>query len=280
MVQARLEIGSQTKDLCLEVEFSACGCYCNEPGTRAKLFPGWVMGQGLCRCRYRFIPGKCQRRERLQTMRLKIWLLVGAVASVLVSVAYQSEVQAKASSQDWKFYGGVSSPNGQTWCFYDARSVAREPAGLVQVAAKCLPQADMDDIDITTDFGGAIARNAARKRHVHYMPPYALAESLDRAQAADIARLEEIADIADVEPRVRISYELDCSKHLVRRLNLYVKVNGKVRTVERPADWKPISPSENSIRLSRILCRPRADSVPRSPTRPQAVPTSASSSTG
>jgi hypothetical protein len=216
----------------------------------------------------------------LETMRLKIWLLVGAVASVLVSVAYHSAVQARAVSQDWKFYGGVSSPNGQSWCFFDARSVAREPAGLVQVAAKCLPQSDMDDIDIQTDFGGAIARNVARKRHSHYMPPYATAESLDRAQAADIARLEEIADIADVEPRVRISYELDCTKHVARRMNLYVKVNGKARTVDKPGDWKPISPRENSIRLSRILCRPPPGGVPRSPSRPEAVPTSAGSSTG
>jgi len=213
-------------------------------------------------------------------MRLKIWLLVGAVASVLVAVTYRSVGQARTVSQDWKFYGGVSSPNGQTWCFYDARSVAREAAGLVQVAAKCLPQTDMDDVDVETDFGGAIARNVARKRRSHYTPPYAMAETLNRAEAADIARLEEIADIADVEPRVRISYELDCTKHLVRPLSLYVKVNGKVRSVDKPGEWKPISPRENSIRLSRILCRPRPDSVPRSPPRPEAVPTTDSSGTG
>jgi hypothetical protein len=213
-------------------------------------------------------------------MRLKIWLLVGAVTSVLVVVTYRSAGQARTVSQDWKFYGGISSPNGQTWCFYDARNIAREPAGPMQVAAKCLPQTDMDDVDVATDFGGAIARNVARKRHSRYTPPYALAEALDRAQAADITRLEEIADLADVEPRVRISYELDCTKHLVRPLNLYVKVNGKVRTVDKPGDWKPISPRENSIRLSRILCRPRTDSVPRSPARPEAVPTSNGSGTG
>jgi hypothetical protein len=112
------------------------------------------------------------------------------------------------------------------------------------------------------------------------MPPYATAETLDRAQAADITRLEEIADIADVEPRVRISYELDCTKHLVRPLTLYIKVNGKVRTADKPGDWKPISPRENSVRLSKILCRPRSDSAPRKPARPEAVPTSANSDTG
>jgi hypothetical protein len=210
----------------------------------------------------------------LETMRLKVWLLVGAVATVLVIVAYRSAGQARALGSDWKFYGGVSSPNGQTWCFYDARSVAREPAGLMQVAAKCLPQTDMDDIDVKTDFGGAIARNVARKRRSHYMPPYALAETLDRTQAADITRLEETADIADVEPRVRVSYELDCTKHMARQLNLYVKANGKVRTVDKPGDWKAISPRENSVRLFRILCRPRSDGAPRDLPRPEATPTS------
>lgn len=187
-------------------------------------------------------------------MRLKVWLSVGAV--VLIPLAFRSPGLARGVSPDWKFYGGVSSPNGQSWCFYDARSVVRLPAELLQVAAKCLPQADIDDIDIKTDFGGAIARDVAQKRRSRYMPPYALAETLDRAQAADITRLE-IADIADVEPRVRISYELDCTKHLARSLSVYVKVNGKVRTVDKPGDWKAISPRENSIRLSKILCRAR-----------------------
>jgi hypothetical protein len=190
-------------------------------------------------------------------MRSKVWLLVGVIASVLVCVSYRSSGQARALAPDWKFYGGVSSPNGQSWCFYDARSVALEPGGPMRVAAKCLPQTDMDDVDTTHDFGGAIARNVARKRRDHYMPPYARAETLSRAEIADIARLEEIADIADVKPRVRISYELDCTKHLARQLNLFVEVNGKTRTVDKPGDWKPISPRENSIRLSRILCRPR-----------------------
>ena len=42
----------------------------------------------------------------------------------------------------------------------------------------------MDDVDIHTEFGGAIARNVAQKRRSHYRPPYALAETVDRAQAA------------------------------------------------------------------------------------------------
>jgi hypothetical protein len=201
------------------------------------------------------VSGCCQRREGLETMRMKQWLLARVLAGVLASVAFDQA--GRAAGLDWKFYGGVSSPNGQSWCFYDASAVAREPGGLVRVPAKCLPQTDMDDVDDQQDFHGAIARDVAQKRRRHYLPPYALAEAMERGQAADITRLEVIADVANIKPRVRISYELDCAKHLARELSLYVDVNGKVRSVDKPTEWKPISPRENSVRLFRILCRPR-----------------------
>jgi len=209
-------------------------------------------------------------------MRSKGWAWVRTAAVVALLVAYPATGQAREPAADWKFYGGVSSANGQSWCFYDARSVGRGPGAIVRVAAKCLPQDDMDDVDIKTEFGGAIARNVARKRRAHYMPPYAMAETMDRSQAADIARLEEIADIANIEPRVRITYELDCARHLARQLNLYVQVNGRVRAVDKPTEWKAISPRENSVRLSRILCRqPRFENAPRPQPRPEATPTAA-----
>src|ERR1022692_3115701 len=100
-------------------------------------------------------------------MQLNKWLLVAAVASVLSSVAHDPAGHARAPGGDWKFYGGVSSPNGQTWCFFDAKGIAREPDSLVRVPAKCLPQTDMDDIDAASDLNGVIERNAARKRHGH-----------------------------------------------------------------------------------------------------------------
>jgi hypothetical protein len=190
-------------------------------------------------------------------MGSKGWLIVGILAATLSSVACDSTGLAEALSPDWKFYGGVSSPNGQSWCFYDANAVVREPADLVRLAAKCLPQADMDRINIEQDFAGKIAREAARKRRGRYTPPYALAETMEKGQAADIVRLEEIADVANIEPRVKLSYELDCGKNLGRELSVYVQVNGTVRSVDKPGEWKAISPEANSVRLFKILCRPR-----------------------
>lgn len=180
----------------------------------------------------------------------------------MASIACDPSGLARVASPDWKFYGGVSSPNGESWCFYDAGSVARGSEGNLQVTAKCLPRADMDSINVASDFDGEIARQAARKRRDHYKPPYALAETMDANQTADVVRSEAIADIADIEPRVKISFELDCTQSHVRELSFYVQVNGKVRSVTRPSEWKDISPEANSVRLFRILCRRRLKEAP------------------
>jgi len=186
-------------------------------------------------------------------MKLTGRLTVGILVSVLL---YGSSGLARALNPDWKFYGGVSSQNGQSWCFYDSTAVFRAPDGHLRIMAKCLPQTAMDDIDIESDFAGKITRNAKEKQHRHYMPPYAMTETITGSQSADIALLEAIADIANVEPRVKLSYELDRIQNLARELSLYVQVNGKIRTVDQPSEWRNISPEANTDRLHKILCRP------------------------
>jgi hypothetical protein len=181
-------------------------------------------------------------------MDWKPWLVAAPFAFAL------SPAAAGTPATDWKFYGGVSSKNGSSWCFYDANRVVREPADHVGLPAKCLPQTDVDAVDTKTVSGGAIERNLARLRRAHYVPPYTKAESMEKREADDIARLEQIADVADIAPRVEISYELDCARHLARELSLYVRVNENVRSVDRPTEWSDISPEANTMRLFRILC--------------------------
>lgn len=187
-------------------------------------------------------------------MGTKQFLIIGIVAFLLASVTTTAATSANPAPPDWKFYGGVSSANGQSWCFYDAGEVVREAAGLIRVAAKCLAQTAIDGIDVEHDFAGQIARNAARRQG--YRPPYMLTEITNADEMADIVTLEQIADVANIEPRVTLSYELDCGKNLARELSLRVQVNGKVRSVDRPGDWQVVSPEANTVRLVKILCRP------------------------
>jgi hypothetical protein len=204
------------------------------------------------------VTARTARAGASRTTRTRPWLIGPALAGVLSATAW-----ARSVDPDWKFYGGVSSSNGQSWCFYDANSVVRTTAGHVTLAAKCLPQSDMDGVNIETDFAGEIARSVARERRAHYLPPYAKAETMETGQAGDIARLEQIADVANIAPRVKISYELDCAKSLTRELSLYVQVNGSVRSVDQPTEWKAISPEANTVRLSGILCRTGVKHPPR-----------------
>ncbi len=179
------------------------------------------------------------------------WLIAAVLAATLFPAA------ARAASPDWKFYGGVSSQNGDSWCFYDANGVARGPTGHLTLGARCLPRTAMDAVNPETGFEGAIARAVARQQRRRYRPPYTLVEAVTAAEAAEVIRLEQIADLADIPPRVRLSYELDCTGHRARELSLHVQVNGTVRDVDQPGAWQPISPETNTVRLAAILCRPR-----------------------
>ena len=175
---------------------------------------------------------------------------IGAFAGLMFAVIGL----ANASTADWKFYGGVSSPNGRSWCFYDATAIVREPDGHVRISTKCLPQTGMESIDIQNDFGGRIAKGAAKRRHDHYRPPYSTAVTVSAAEIRDVIRSEEIANIAAIAPRVKISYELKCTEKQARELSLYVQINGKVREVDKPGEWKDISPEANTNRLFKMLC--------------------------
>jgi hypothetical protein len=46
---------------------------------------------------------------------------------------------ARAADVDWKLYGGASV-SGQSWCFYDAKSVARLSGGFIRFWTKCVLQ--------------------------------------------------------------------------------------------------------------------------------------------
>src|SRR5690348_12106694 len=90
---------------------------------------------------------------------------------------------AQGLSVDWKYYGGgpvtVTNAYGvddQTVCFYDAKGITR-PGAHIRVWIKCLNQKDVDDVDISKDFDGAILENTARKIASYYVPPFARVES-------------------------------------------------------------------------------------------------------
>ena len=87
------------------------------------------------------------------------------------------------------------------------------------------------------------------------IPPIALVEDIDSDQAVNFTKLEEIADIADLQPAARIFYELDCSQKMLRELSIeIVDGSGRVGSKHDASEWKYVAPETNGARLQKILC--------------------------
>ncbi len=175
--------------------------------------------------------------------------ILGSVVALASTVA----LAAQAADVDWKMYGGMSAPEAEI-CFYDAMGIGRTPDALLRVWTKCLPQSDMDAIDIKTDFGGKILENTARKMLRPYIPPYARVESFDFERGATITQYEETANISGIKPHSTIFYELNCSQKMLRELSVSIDLNGRQGFLNKPSEWKFVPPESNGTALLKILC--------------------------
>jgi hypothetical protein len=159
-------------------------------------------------------------------------------------------------SVDWKFYGGGPSDDGQTVCFYDAKGVTRMPDKHIRVWIKCVLQKELDAVDIQKDYDGKIVELAAQKVVEKYIPPIASVETIDQDQTVTIIGYEQIADVANIEPRARIFYEINCVDKMERELSIFIQGGGKTGFIDKPRDWQYLPPEGNGARLLKILCPP------------------------
>lgn len=161
---------------------------------------------------------------------------------------------AWAADVDWKMYGMASFDDGVVVCFYDAKGVTRTADKHLRVWAKCLPQKDLDGVDIKGELGRKIVENAARKVIDKYIPPIAVVENIDFDQAMGVMQYEETANLSGVQSHARFFYELNCSERLIQRLSTYVRINGKDGFDEKPSGWDHVPPEGSGATLLKILC--------------------------
>jgi malate synthase len=183
-------------------------------------------------------------------------LVVGALA-VLFAVMGAPAGSAQTSSVDWKLFGAVTVNEDREFCFYEAKGVVHSTVSHIRVWAKCLPQKDIDAVDIEKDFDGKILKNTAQKVARYYAPPIAAVEAVDADAAMFITEYEEIADLANIPPRASIYYELNCSDRMLRELSIHVQADGKTGSRDKPSDWKYVPPEGNAANLLKILCPTR-----------------------
>ncbi len=146
---------------------------------------------------------------------------------------------------DWKFYGGVPI-DGLNLCFYDANGVVREPGDHVRVWTKCLPQEALDRID-----SEKTSEAAAQKIAKYYVPPYAIVEDIDIDQLLGVVVYEAKANIAYVQSKTSIFYELNCSERMQRELSVNLATGYSSHTAR---GWQYVSPEGNVVTLLKILC--------------------------
>ena len=165
-------------------------------------------------------------------------------------------MSARDLDVDWKLYGGATpADEGYNVCFYDAGGVFRAPDGHIRVWTKCLPQKNLDSVDIKNEFDGRILENTAEKAAHHYIPPISAAMTIDADQSLQFTLYEEIANISSIEPHAKIFYELNCPERMMRELSIYIQTDGKSGSSDKPHDWKYSSPESNGARLLKILCQ-------------------------
>jgi hypothetical protein len=183
---------------------------------------------------------------------------IGTPASILITIGIGASA-ALASDVDWKVYGGVKfDVNDDATCFYDDRSVGRQPDGHIRVWTKCLPEKEIEDFDGKTEIGKKVIELTAQKVAHYYVPPFAtIDETMDAGRAMQLTLAEEIADISYIQPTARIFYELNCSERMLRELSISIQISGKNNSSDTPGKWKYVSPEGNAANLLKILCPSR-----------------------
>lgn len=177
-------------------------------------------------------------------------ILTGVVLMVASTITFA----ARAADVDWKLYGGASVA-GPSFCFYDAKTVARASSGYIRVWTKCLPQKDLDSsLDIKTDLGTKLVDHAARKLREGYVPPIVVIGKMDFQQIPEILAYEETANLSTIEPEAQFFEEMNCSERTMRRLSTSMYVNGQRHFDNKPHDWDYIPPEGNGATLLKILC--------------------------
>jgi hypothetical protein len=172
------------------------------------------------------------------------------VGAGIIAITIVISTLAQASDVDWKYYGGIAQGADLRFCFYDAKGVTHAPDGHLRVWIKCLSKKDMKAVNVEKDFDGKIMKSVAKRVANYYMPPILKAQDINFDEMLNIVTIEEIADIAYIQPKVSIFYELNCSERKLRELSYSIGTFSR----DKPTEWQFIPPEGNAANLLKILC--------------------------
>jgi hypothetical protein len=164
----------------------------------------------------------------------------------------------EASAADWKFIGGtlLKKTSGETLAYYDSESVQYLSNGNVKVWIKAV---DASEVDRLLAKEKTIIKTTAWKVTNGYYPPYVLSNpkpepSFDNYM--EIVAWEEAANHAEIKPRAKLLYEINCRERMIQTLSAVTyQSDGTTASTSGVGQWNHISPESNGETLQKILCK-------------------------
>ena len=125
----------------------------------------------------------------------------------------------EASGADWKFLGGSDVRDGEkVIAYYDAESLEYLSNGNVRLWTKAVYPSEVERIANKKD----VIEKAAKKVVDAYFPPYVLLNPHPKTSYDDYVEIiawEEAANHAEIEPRARFLFEINCKEKTIRTLS-------------------------------------------------------------
>jgi len=186
-----------------------------------------------------------------------MWRKLSAIV-ILVGVIFLTGFVTDELRANWKYAGGTLPEKGSahTLAFFDADNVQYLSNGDVQVWIKAI---DASEIDTIVGKEKEITKKAAEKMAKSYYPPYFLSNP-DPDPGVDmyleIIEWEEAANHADIRPRARLLYEINCKERMIQTVSAITYKSDGTTTFASDFDrWSPIVPESTGDALRNILCK-------------------------
>ena len=183
---------------------------------------------------------------------------ISAGILVLISFGLLTGFQTDALRANWKYAGDASADEKgeKALAFYDAENIEYLADGNVKVWVKSVDASEIDEM-VADDKG--ILKRAADKTAQSYYPPYFLSNPDSNASSdryIEMIAWEEAANRADVKPRAKRLYEVNCREGKILTMSTILYRRDGTTTFASDFDrWSPIGPDSTGAALQKMLCR-------------------------
>jgi len=177
---------------------------------------------------------------------------------MLVAASLLTGFRTDALRANWRYAGDLSAEKegGNANAFFDAENIEYLSNGDVKVWTITV---DASELRRLAGRDKRIMSKAAEKVAKSYYPPYFLSNpdlsTIDDAYM-EIILWEEAANHADVKPRAKMLYVINCRERMIQTISaITYKSDGTTTFASNFDRWSPITPDSTDDVLRKILCK-------------------------